>query len=342
MGAIYSNAKLVIAWLGPHHVSGTNLVSSLRDRLSQYNSPNPAILGNLKLRASRARLQSPTSTDTDPHIRFLYATSLYWSRAWIMQKLAVAHRVLLLSGEEELDLNAVVWSEDLVNAIKAEFGLPGRDIIQSPVYGIWKLATDARWRVYIDAAMGLNVPHHQTPSLLTLLSRFRSKQCFHKRDRIHSLKYLCQEGWVLDIDYDSSAFVLLYHIIQISSQSICLCSALALTKALHDMNRLEQIFLELQDRFVSRHSPDAQFCTTCGVELDLSFECEVMCLRKLCSTVSDQLWRWTRSPDDLTVMYRGAVSSYSSVGTVSAGSPVGPNGQCSRVVRLSMWGLVLY
>jgi hypothetical protein len=331
MGAIYSNAKLVIAWLGPHHVSSTNPVSSLRDRLSQYNSPNPAVLGNSKLCASRARLQSPTSTDTDPHIRFLYATSLYWSRAWITQELAVAHRVLLLFG-----------AEDPVNATKEEFRLSGGDSIHSPVYDIWKLATDARWRVYIDAAMGLNVPHHQTPSLLTLLSRFRSKQCFHKRDRICSLKYLCQEGRVLDIDYDSSALVLLYHIIQISSQSICLCSALALTKALHDMNRLEQIFLELQDRFVSRHSPDAQFCTTCGVELDLSFECEVMCLRKLCSTVSDQLWRWTRSPDDLTVMYRGAVSSYSSVGTVSAGSPVGPNGQCSRVVRLSMWGLVLY
>lgn len=386
MGDIYLRAKRVVAWLGPWEDSATNPISSLQSRIftpvgpeSKSRIPTPVgpeskSLWSLTNPWKRAPKCSALSTSTPassfntesselsrertsahlewgPRSRFLYAARRYWLRAWITQELAVAHRVLLLFGQEELDLNAV--GEDvLLDALRNEFALSG-DATNQPLYQIWRLATDMQWTTQrkthpeIDAVA--STP--DAPNLLTLLTDFQSKQCFYARDRIYSLRYLCKEGPSLEIDYTSSEIALLRHVVQISQRRLCLCSALALSKGLstgiskpyHRVNPLTTLFLELHHECESMLPAFAPTpcCKACGFNFGNEWG-EYVCLRRVCPGSGGHLRVRLHSDLECSVGYWGTVSmGDATLGTSSAlvVQSIRRGGKKSIVIHLSVTDL---
>ena len=111
MGKIYSCAKQVIAWLGPARPVA-NCVQSLRFRVQGLEHPQPP---NSSLTLDRYYSWAGLN-----HRHFIEAVNLYWSRAWIIQEVALARGVLLLWGAAELELHTLD-EEQLKKALEAEF-----------------------------------------------------------------------------------------------------------------------------------------------------------------------------------------------------------------------------
>jgi hypothetical protein len=83
-------------------------------------------------------------------------------------------------------------------------------------------------------------------SLISLLTRFRVKQCHDTRDRIFSLLSLSSnEGRGLKIDYNITRFDLALQVLLECKQSLCFCSAVVVVQTLgldindHDPRRTQ-------------------------------------------------------------------------------------------------------
>jgi hypothetical protein len=257
MGNIYSRAKQVIAWLGPwSSVSGPNPLESLQPgRSASWNYWN--ILRYKTWRGSADASQ------------FFDAADTYWSRAWITQELALARHVLLMIDQVDLDLS-LVEEDALVFTLGNQYRRPNPgypEPTESSIYRIWQLATDKKWREIRNSPPNpRNLLVHDR-LLFSLLTRFRGKQSHYGRDRIYSLRGLCSEEHILDVDYKLSSKQLLNHVVAISHKPLCFCSASALVEALEtgaNERRLSSfLVIKLANRF-DRASNSSLKCSACG------------------------------------------------------------------------------
>ncbi len=157
MGLIFSRAKEVLSWLGKD------------ERIAIY-------------------LASEYETSRN---RFIDST--YWQRAWITQEIALARRVTLCAGNEEL----------------------GIDVLQSRRDG---------FSSELQKRLPTSTQRMRGRSLIYLMGQYRNQQCHERRDRVYSLLALCGEGSDLEIDYSVSEYTLAARILRCCKQSFCLCS----------------------------------------------------------------------------------------------------------------------
>ncbi|KAK7745853.1 hypothetical protein SLS53_002571 [Cytospora paraplurivora] len=114
MGSIYSNAEQVLSWL---HL-GEYDYRCLLEIMELFDSDHQAAPVNFQ------RLQVAAHS---------IASDVYWRRAWIVQEVALAKRVLVISGNVVVDFD-VLWSRlaELLREFDADHRtLFGRDLTQS-------------------------------------------------------------------------------------------------------------------------------------------------------------------------------------------------------------------
>lgn len=211
MGEIYSRANMVIAWLGDD-VSVERALAHFRAAGSRMavTSVMKRIRGLATQDGARdykdhKRIRSlAKEADAKPSTGFVEALAGYWSRAWITQEIALASRFKFLARETEWDLST---------ACDKEIGL-ARYNNRSYESFVTQVLVTATERYEIGSK-----------SLLSLLCRFRDKNCFLPRDRIFSLLSLCSEGTRIDVDYGISDVRLLCRVLRASKNLQCLCPA---------------------------------------------------------------------------------------------------------------------
>jgi hypothetical protein len=96
MGEIYSRAEVVVAWLGAGEpeeraLATMRVVATCRSIFSGAR-------GN---RVHRRLAKKFREEDGQAFLQVIYT---FWSRAWIVQEMALASRVKLLAGQAEWDL----------------------------------------------------------------------------------------------------------------------------------------------------------------------------------------------------------------------------------------------
>ncbi|KAF2176535.1 HET-domain-containing protein [Zopfia rhizophila CBS 207.26] len=267
MGRIYSRAKQVIAWLGPCD-STVNPLTYLRPK--SFDS-------------------WPTQDKLEDCRRLFNAADSYWSRAWITQEMALAHRVLLLFGAVELDLH----SREGRSFVVALMNMTGDSRRKGSIFEVCMLATDTRWLAPLsteDAHILGVTPLLETPRdflrILGLLSKFRTKKCFRGRDKIYSLRSLCAEGRSIQVNYDMSPPTLLQHVIRISQRPLCFCSAITLIGA-SEIREQDPIQLEMMLHCAGNMHPNRTMitperCSMCGFNSGILTD-RFFCFSEVCT-----------------------------------------------------------
>jgi hypothetical protein len=69
-------------------------------------------------------------------------------------------------------------------------------------------------------------------TLISLLDKFRDKECEVPRDRIYSLLSLCSEFQLPEVNYDQSDEDLAYDVLKRSDEPLCICTALLVAQTL--------------------------------------------------------------------------------------------------------------
>jgi hypothetical protein len=103
-------------------------------------------------------------------------------------------------------------------------------------FGSFRNCTFAK---FADMANEPNKLHPKT--LISLLDRFRDKECEVPRDRIYSLLSLCSEFQLPEIDYNQTDEELAYDILNRSDESLCVCSALLVAQTLCLSDRQQSV-----------------------------------------------------------------------------------------------------
>ncbi|CAN9346902.1 unnamed protein product [Alternaria sp. RS040] len=129
----------------------------------------------------------------------------YWDRAWITQEVGLARSITFMACNEEVDR----WQPP---EEKGDDAMVPRN--PNPVYSE---NYSHRWR---------------GKSLVYLVELFFYKECHDRRDRIFSLLGLCGEGSDLEVDYGISRTDLIMRVLQVCSNSFCLCAINMLDRVL--------------------------------------------------------------------------------------------------------------
>jgi hypothetical protein len=165
MGLIFSRANVVISWLGED------------ENIAGYLLSGDEILGR----------------------DFIW--SAYWYRAWITQEVALARKVVLCAGDQEMDfallLSRQPWLPEYITKLSSK-------------------TTEAL----------------KERSLIYLISLFRHKACQELRDRVYSLLALRGDGSDLQVDYDTSERMLARKVLICCKKSFCLCSIFLISRVL--------------------------------------------------------------------------------------------------------------
>lgn len=154
MGKIYSQAELVITWLG------------FSDN-EEHQTPLP---------------REENSATQKPFTKQLFSKN-YWNRAWITQEVVLAKRLDVWIDQVEFDFESMIkWPELRLSP----FTDYTREKDTTYLQGMSRYATLSTWR------MGGLEPK-QNPKLHRLLNTLSDMQCSVPRDRIYSLLSLCEE-----------------------------------------------------------------------------------------------------------------------------------------------------
>ncbi|CAN9179355.1 unnamed protein product [Alternaria sp. RS040] len=192
MGTIYKNAVEVYVWLG----------SMTWDRLTLL----PV------LQKAKALSHEWDSFFQNRHMLIQRVMdNEYWTRAWIVQEVALARSVILWLGAACTSLGDMVQGLDYVfYADKA---------VQSRL--IFRLGRTWQKEFYKDK------------SLVHLLDYFRDQQCSDVRDRIFSLLSLVNgDGRDLEVNYNISRAELAAEVLRRCKGSLCFCTALMIVQML--------------------------------------------------------------------------------------------------------------
>ncbi|CAN9203458.1 unnamed protein product [Alternaria alternata] len=192
MGTIYKNAVQVYVWLG----------SMTWDRLTLL----PVL--------QQARALSHEWDTFKRHSDMLAQRVMendYWTRAWIVQEVALGRDVILWLGAASISLG------DMVHGLDYVFYLDRA--VQSRL--IFQLGRTWQKGFYKDK------------NLVHLLDCFRDQQCSDVRDRVFSLLSLVTgEGRDLEVNYNTSRAELAAEVLRQCKGSLCFCTALMIVQML--------------------------------------------------------------------------------------------------------------
>ncbi|KAH6882544.1 heterokaryon incompatibility protein-domain-containing protein [Alternaria rosae] len=192
MGTIYTNALRVYVWLGMMIWDRRTLVPVLKKAKATEN-------------------EWRTFTDNKDVLIQRVLDNDYWTRAWIVQEVALARQVTLWLGAASIGLSSMVQGLDYICYADKE--------IQSRL--IFRLGRSWQKEFY------------KNKSLVHLLDYFRDQQCSDVRDRIFSLLSLVTgDGRDLKVNYHVSRAELAAEVLRQCQGSLCFCTALLVVQTL--------------------------------------------------------------------------------------------------------------
>lgn len=198
MGEIFASARRVHIWLG--RTSNVHRMSAL---LSSSSSDGRKDAGILELQ-----------TDLDLIGRYVLHNE-YWNRAWVVQEIVLARSVVVSLDVTTLSLRRFCRRIDRLRL----------DITQTP-FQQFEICHDQ------DPLQSL-----RNTSLLSLLGRFRDKDCAVPRDRVFSLLAMCHPEEQIGVDYGSPWVDILVKIFAKTRHIPCICSAALLARSLMPPSR---------------------------------------------------------------------------------------------------------
>ena len=191
MGTIYTNALQVYVWLGMMDWDCRALVPVLW----KHNTMN----------------EWTTFKDNKDMFIQRVLHNDYWTRAWIVQEVALARQVTLWLGAASIGLSSMVQGLDYICYADKE--------VQSRL--IFRLGRSWQKEFY------------KNKNLVHLLDYFRGQQCSDVRDHIFSLLSLVTgDGRDLEVNYHISRAELAAEVLRHCQGSLCFCTALLVVQTL--------------------------------------------------------------------------------------------------------------
>jgi len=193
MGKIYAGARRVHIWLGK--TSHIHRVSALLSDTSSDGS------GYVK----------PFELQKDLNLVGRYVLhNEYWNRAWVVQEIILARNVVVSLNMTTLSLLRFCRKIDRLHL----------DLTQTPFQ---------QFEIYHNPA---SLQSLRNMSLLSLLDRFRDKDCAVPRDRVFSLLAMCHPAEQIHVDYGSPWTDIFVQILAKTRYIPCICSAALLARSL--------------------------------------------------------------------------------------------------------------
>lgn len=209
MKEVYSQARMVITWLGPSHNSRDRDVFNILNQLGSNNEDCVERFGILGFDAIRNKNCFET-------LFSLYARS-YWKRLWIVQEIALASKVLVLCGEN---------STDLSNILKSLHLWYHGTFISSEYHRV--LRSFNKLRLFLDEYQSSAVM-----PLLLLIQYFGGASCTMMHDKVYGLLGLADNAEDLHVNYDVSLDELFLTVLSIAPVETTLENFYGFADALH-------------------------------------------------------------------------------------------------------------
>lgn len=193
MGEIFTAAQRVHVWLGR---------TSDVDRMSMLLSSSPS---------KGSPRSEPFELQKNMQLIGKYILhNEYWNRAWVIQEIVLARKVVVSLDMTTLSLSK--FSESIERLRLDTAGTP---------FGQFNARNRQEWKAFVC-----------DKSLLFLLYWFRDKHCSLPYDRVFALLAVCQERDRLEVDYDMHWSNLAFHILRKARYRLCVCSADLVTRSL--------------------------------------------------------------------------------------------------------------
>jgi hypothetical protein len=215
MGTIYTQAVTVNVWLGP---ANSDLLTVL------------PIIQKAKSNDVEWRTFINCKDILIQHV----SNNLYWTRAWIVQEIALAKQVIIWLGTTSIDLEVMhqwldfLWDQDPI-------------IRSSP---------------FSQLAIVWQEGFQKHGSLVQLIDYFREKECLDPRDRVFSLLSLVTgDGRELKADYNVSQGKLAAEILHQCKSTLCLYTAILVAQTLN----LDKVDID-GPKLDRRSIPCLEFC----------------------------------------------------------------------------------
>jgi hypothetical protein len=271
MGRIYSKADMVLCWLGCDEEI-ESVVKDIRTRPAYIDAMSRSWKASNTLpRVAQVHLPIEPGVSAETLVRF--CCSEYWSRAWITQEIALAQSAAIVARSEAVDLNLVL---ETVTSTNSPF-----HYIANYIGGRME-ETSQTWK----------------SDLLSLLYHFRRTRCDIPRDRIYSLLALCSQGNRIQVNYEVSDEEVMRHILDVYSDSLCLCSAAIIADVLwrtlwpRGRVRIQPVeeatpYIEfpVKTSDLDKHHRCHDFCETTFPEVWRRKRGVIVCMRRTCPDI---------------------------------------------------------
>lgn len=285
MGAIYSTAHEVLAWLGVSESIGRACTFGYELGVLELGRSAPQNIW----RAENSRSGGQLKRDWLSVVR-----SPYWKRAWITQEVLLARKLTILVNETELEPMQTSWiSCGLLAGINDHEG----DVWLEPE--TW----DSDTQVF---STYMNVLCKQTKMLanekmVSLFHRLPGRLSTNPRDRIYSLLSIATDAGSITVDYEGPDRDVLVQVLRLYSTSMCVCFWFYMVDMLNcwlepddGFEHKEPVFIVpmrvVHAEFVMGASEWYSSCLTCQKKVPDDFvheDSEEMsfCVRELCGCV---------------------------------------------------------
>lgn len=193
MGAIYSQAQRVIAWLGREDEASTTAF-----RLFAQAAQGPVRLTESQHGGRRDMMEIPTTQELENLRQF--CSRPYWSRLWIVQELLLAHDVTIQCGRQWTDWTNMYTIVTLFNECISRRAQDSRTTLMMRIINSLPSRLCREWQILKKSRPASS---QLTPSWAALCTSYgRTCFCQDIKDKILALRSLapkcCQEALLAD------------------------------------------------------------------------------------------------------------------------------------------------
>lgn len=310
MGTIFSKAKMLITWLGcareleqllghlgPEHLE-TRWDACKRFYEREHHQTSVQSYVSFTSEIYTALPISTYLTQTD--MLALYAKLVghaYWRRAWVTQEIMLAKAIYVVAGHGVLDYpNLVQATRDFAHVhSESHFEQFVRLMLVQRDYFARKDVVTGR--VLISDSWINNW------GLVNILHHFEDRHCTVRRDMVYSVLSLSREAEQLKVNYQSPTSELLWQILNICKDSLCLCTIEVLVRALDKESFVStEPRMQLRSPFVdvpmcgfqAEDMVSIARCPFCGSPVDIAESSRIgliFCLLTACKDSDSHLYQ---------------------------------------------------
>jgi hypothetical protein len=207
----------------------------------------------------------------------MFAACPYWDRAWTTQEVLLARKLTML-------VDGLECSSTLFTGVH--------------LLRYWWKSTRRAFITYTEALCG----HTKLlkDSLISLLDKLPGRECMVPRDQFDSLVFVVSDAATLPIDYGDLDNDVLFQLLCLVENSLCLCTLICIANILHFPKlsngfRYKMPIFKLPLKLVKMDDPWQRECPMCEIFLraddigamkDHVVERHFICIKQLCDGVA--------------------------------------------------------